>query len=88
MKLVANVNALLAKADELHKKQKHIATEITEEWTCLTHSQPDKPILCWHACLHEGVLTGPCYLIMVSNINVWTSLVVRSITHLKYIPAN
>ena len=49
MKPVANVNALLAKADELHEKQKCIAAEIAEEWTCLTHSQPDKPILCWHA---------------------------------------
>ena len=49
MKPVANVNALPAKADELHEKQKRIAAEIAEEWTCLTHSQPDKPILCWHA---------------------------------------
>ena len=88
MKPVANVDAPLAKADELHKKRKHIAAEIAEEWTCLTHSQPDKPILCWCARSHEGVLTGPCHPIMVSNINVWTSLAVTSIMHLKYIPAN
>ena len=41
-----------------------------------------------HQRSHEGVLTGPCYPITVLNINVWTSLVVTSITHLKYILAN
>ena len=81
----ANVNAPLAKADELHEKRKCIAAKIAEEWTCLTHSQPDKPILCWRTRSHEEILTGPCYPITVSNINMWTGLVVRLVMHLKYI---
>ena len=66
------------KADKVHERKKHIAAEITEQWTCVTHSLPDKPVLCWRAPVPSGQPTGPCYPITVSNVNVWTSLVVRT----------
>lgn len=67
-----------SKVDEVHERKKRIAAEITEVWTCLTHSLPDKPVLCWRAPTPSGQPTGPCYLITVSNVNVWTSLVVST----------
>ena len=77
-------NVPSTKADELHDRRKCIAAEITELWTCLTHSLPDKPALCWRAPTPNGQPAGPCYLITLSNVNLWTSLVVRGHNFVYY----
>ena len=70
----ANTDTPTTKQDELFEKKKAIIEQLTEHWSCQTHSLPDKPALCWMPI--EQRPHGNCYPITQSNINFWASCIV------------
>ena len=60
-------------ADEFHEKMKAAWVAITQAFTCVTHSLPDKPAVCW-----KEPIQGLCYPVTENNLNLWVTMHVRS----------
>ena len=60
-------------AEEFHSKKVVVQKAITDKFTCLIHSLPEKAVLCWKD------PQGLCYPITENNLNFWTTVHVSDI---------
>ena len=56
----------------MFEKKRVAQDKIIQEWFCMEHLLPDKPVACWHDKNHPGV----CFSLTISNINYWVSHIV------------
>ena len=64
-----NGTAPLSQSDDSFEKRTAIHQSLIKLHSCLTHSHPDKKVVCW-----KDMAQGLCYPVTESNLNLWATL--------------
>jgi len=75
----ANTSEQDPKIAAFHIKRKQARSDITDTFSCYTHSLPGKPALCW-----QDPVQNQCYPITEGDLNCWSSYVVSCLVYTAY----